>query len=162
MGVLDRSKAFALAQLNGVDTLSSVTADAEVVNNGTGIKVTLLGVRGSFFGDLLPPGGFKTKASSTAVTMNGFPLCVLAQQSSGSKVLNLIDSAKIQGNGCLVHSNRDIAVESTSTLVAGSVQASGSTSGTITPKAAVGAPTTPDPFRRCRPRPTPSAPTSAA
>ncbi len=145
-GVLDRAKAFALGQLTEVDGLGVVTPSAEIVNDGKGIKVSLVGVRGSFFGDMLPPGGFRTEVSATAVTMNGLPLCVLASEKSKAKGLNLLDSAQIKANACLVHSNKDVSAEASSTLQAGAVQATGSASGKITPSASVGAPETPDPF----------------
>lgn len=143
-GALDRAKAFAQHQLNGVDTLSKVDVSAEFVENG--VKVSILGVRGSFFGNMLPPGGFKTQVSSTAVTMNGLPLCVLATKDVGQKVLSLKDSAQIGANGCLVHSNRDITAEQASKIFAGAAQASSTASGSINPAASVGAPRTDDPF----------------
>jgi len=145
-GVLERAKAFALEQAKDITNVSTVTAEAELVKDGMGVKVTLLGVRPSFFGDLLPPGGFRTRVQSVAVTMNTLPLCVLAQRTSGSKVLNLLDQSQIVASGCLVHSNKDIAAEASSTLLAGSVQASGQASGHIIPTAAVGAPQSSDPF----------------
>jgi Flp pilus assembly protein TadG len=145
-GLLERTEAFALRQLNGVGTLSTVTADAEFVDNG--VKVSILGVRGSFFGNMLPPGGFKTTVTSTAVSMNGLPLCVLAQRQTGTKVLNLQQSAQIKANGCLVHSNKDVVAEAASSVHAGAVQATGAASGSISPSASVGAPTAPDPFAK--------------
>lgn len=145
-GVLDRTEAFALRQLDSVGTLDKVTVEASLVNDGAGVKVDILGVRGSFFGDLLPPGGFKTRASATAVAMNGLPLCVLANRQKGGQVLRLTDSAQIRANGCLVHSNQDVVLDGGSALSAGAVQASGSAKGNITPGASVGAPVQPDPF----------------
>lgn len=145
-GVLDRAEALALKQLNGVDTLSTVTAEAELVDDGQGIKVSLLGVRSSFFGNMLPPGGFKTRVSATARSMNGVPLCVLASENKKAKGLNLLDSAQIKANGCLIHSNKDVTVEGSAKLSASAVQATGSATGVITPSASVGAPQTDDPF----------------
>jgi Flp pilus assembly protein TadG len=145
-GAEERAKAFAMAQVADILSTDAITPEAQLVEGGHGVKVTLSGVRSSFFGNLLPPGGFKTTVSSTAVVMNGAPLCVLA---SGTKdAMQIGDTGQLKAGGCLVHSNQDLIVDSSAKVVAAMVETSGRASGTISPAAQVGAPPIEDPFAK--------------
>jgi hypothetical protein len=118
------------------------------VEQGKAIKVAITANRDSFFGNLVPPGGFTTRAEATAVGMSRTPLCILVDGQTGQdKAANLLDSSKIKAEGCLVHSNRDIAAEGASKIEAGAVQSVGNTVGNVSPKAEVGAEPIADPFK---------------
>lgn len=109
------------------------------------IKVKLNGHRPSFFGSMLPPGGWHFNAEAGATTVGMVPLCVLVSGSAGSKVLNLQNNARLSAPACLVHSNRDIAVEGGS-ISASMTQAVTSASGMINPAPGTGAAAIDDPF----------------
>lgn len=109
------------------------------------IRVTLSANRPSFFANLLPPGGWNFKAESTATTMGVVPLCVLVTGTSGSKLLNVKDTGRMNAPACMVHSNRDIDVEGGS-ITAAAVQAVKSARGFISPAAGTGAAPVKDPF----------------
>ena len=66
--------------------------------------------RPSFFGNLLPPGGWKMSAEASALAVGMTPLCVLVTDDRGKNVLQVKDRGRITAPGCLVHSNRDIVV----------------------------------------------------
>ena len=109
------------------------------------VTVKLDGHRSSFFGNLLPPGGWDIHVQSTAATMGLTPLCVLASDSLGPAI-QMTNSAQATAASCLVQSNGDIQVTGSATLSAGIVQTVGTASGAITPQAQVGAPAIGDPF----------------
>lgn len=119
------------------------------VDGQRAIKVRLNGHRPSFFASLLPPGGWHFHAESTATTMGMVPLCVLVTARTGSKVLNVKDSGRMNAPACLVHSNRDVVVEG-GAITASAVQAVTSASGYISPTAGVGAAPVADPFEAQR------------
>ena len=109
------------------------------------IEVALAANRPSFFGSILPPGGWNFSAKAGAVAVGMTPLCVLITGGSGDKALNVKDSGRITAPACMVHSNKDILDEGGS-ITAAFVQAVLSASGLITPKAGTGAELIPDPF----------------
>lgn len=109
------------------------------------IKVRLDGNRTSFFGNMLPPGGWDFVAEARATTVGLVPLCVLVTGDSGSKLLNIKDEGRLSAPACLVHSNRDILVEGGS-IAAAMVQATTSATGVISPQAGTGAEPINDPF----------------
>jgi Flp pilus assembly protein TadG len=146
-GLVERAKANALAQLGDIASRSTVTPSAEIVDDGEAVTIALAARRGSFFGNLLPPGGFNVSVSSTAVAMGRTPLCVLVNAvTPGDKSINLLDAAKVDAFGCLIHSNNDIVAESSSRIDAEMVQSVGAASGNINPEAEVGAEPIADPF----------------
>lgn len=125
----------------------TVTADITVEETKTQriIKVRLDGNRQSFFGNMLPPGGWNFIAEAKATTVGLVPLCVLVSGDSGSKLLYLKNSARISAPACLVHSNRDIQVEGGS-ISASMTQAVTSATGVISPAPGTGAEPINDPF----------------
>lgn len=137
----------ALLQAWNVAEHGTVTASAELIDDGAAIKVSLHANRPSFFGDLLPPGGFNTRVEAVGLGMGRAPLCVLVTgETPGDKALNLLDRSTIQAEGRLIHSNEDVVVESQAALNAGAVHSVGPTHGLVTPKAEVGAEPVEDPF----------------
>lgn len=109
------------------------------------MEVILDGHNDSFFGNLLPPGGWNYQVRSQAVAVGMTPLCVLVTGTSKSKALNVKDQGTLQAPACLVHSNRDILVEGGS-IAASMVQAVTSARGVISPKPGTGAALIEDPF----------------
>ncbi len=109
------------------------------------VQVKLDGNSPSFFGNLLPPGGWKYQAVSQAVSVGVMPLCVLITGTDKDKLLNVQDSGRLQAPACLVHSNRDILVEG-GRITAAAVQAVTSARGMISPVPGTGAALISDPF----------------
>lgn len=145
-GAEERAMAMALAQVAGIAARSDVTADAEIVEDGAGIRVRLTSHRDSFFGNILPPGGFTTHAESVAVGMGRTPLCVLAHGDGKGETIKARDTALLSAPGCLIHSNDDIKVDGSASLRAGAVQSVRAATGNISPKPGVGAEAIEDPF----------------
>lgn len=110
------------------------------------LKVVLAGHRDSFFGNLLPPGGWKFQVVANAMTLQSTPLCVLVTGNHSSKMLNVKDQGELIAPACMVHSNRDIDVENSGLISAAMVQAVTSARGMITPQAGTGAVPLDDPF----------------
>ncbi|HEX3920304.1 MAG TPA: pilus assembly protein TadG-related protein [Caulobacteraceae bacterium] len=144
-GIPARAQAFALAQLGSVGQQDQVTITATVSANNA-VTVQISGHRNSFFGDLLPPGGWTMAAAATASALGEEPLCALSYGAAGGENLHLTGNSQLTAASCLVQSNGDIKVDNNGVLVAGTAQAVGSASGSITPSPQTGAPAIPDPF----------------
>lgn len=142
-----RANAFVEAHVTDWQGAPEVTKDISVVSrDGQRIlQVRLDGRSPSFFVDLLPPGGWRYKSISQAVSVGVTPLCVLITSKTGTKALYVKDTGILQAPACLVHSNRDIRVEG-GRIAAASVQAVTSALGMISPVADTGAASIPDPF----------------
>lgn len=143
----ERADAFVAAEVAEWSDAPSLTSTYEITDRGgqRAIHVVLSANRPSFFANLLPPGGWNFRAEATATSVGLVPLCVLATSRSGSKVLNIKDSSRMNAPACLVHSNRDIEVEG-GTLTAASAQAVTTARGYISPAASTGAAVIADPF----------------
>lgn len=149
-GPESRAKAFIEAQLaewphrpRQVKTTTEVLRDADGFRS---IRASLHANRASFFGSILPPGGWDMRVSATARPLAVTPLCVLAHGSSAAQTLVANDAAQIRAPSCLVQSNRNIEVNQTARLQAALVQAVGTARGTISPSANTGAAIVDDPF----------------
>lgn len=145
-GVVQRAEDFARSQLDGKGGALTYTVDTAIAQDGSSVTVTLAGVRTSFFGNLLPPGGWKMGASATAAPMGKRPLCVLASGSASNDGVEMKNSALITAPGCLLHTNSDIVVKESAWLQAAATQAVGAASGHITPGPLTDAPSISDPF----------------
>ncbi|HEY3800897.1 MAG TPA: TadE/TadG family type IV pilus assembly protein [Caulobacteraceae bacterium] len=145
-GLSARADAFAKAQLGAMVTADALTTTTTVSTDPPSVTVALSGVRPSFFGDLLPPGGWRMAASATASAMGSLPLCVLSYGAAGGQDLHLTGSSTMSAANCLVQSNGDITVDNNADLSAGLAQAVGAAKGTITPAPQSGAPSISDPF----------------
>lgn len=145
VGVEERTRAFALAQAAEIADNSTVDANVVVLPGG-GVQVTMTGHRQSFFGNLLPPGGFNIAVTSTANSLNAAPLCVLGSRGPGDKIINVVDNSRIAATGCLVQANGDVTVEGSGRITATVVQAAGRASGNIVPAGYSGAKVIDDPF----------------
>ena len=144
--VTERAKALALAQFQARGPDAGVTASAEIIDDGRAIRVSMLATRKSFFGNMLPPGGFKLNVSSTATGMGRTPLCVLARATKEKVAIKADGQSNVDAPGCLIHSNDGIEVKSGATLRAGAIQTVGSAHGATTPAVDVGSEAIKDPF----------------
>ncbi|CAN5332571.1 hypothetical protein BH11PSE2_BH11PSE2_13560 [soil metagenome] len=145
-GIPARAEALVKAQLaeskSGVAYQVTTTLDAK----GRTVTVALVGVRDSFFMNLLPPGGWHIHASATAMAMGRQPLCVLSSGIDSLHMIEFQDTAQMSAPGCMVQSNGDIKVGGGALLSAGSVQAGGTAQGSINPAAQTGSALIDDPF----------------
>lgn len=144
VGAADRAKAYAMDASK--DLQSRATVDITVTTpTDNSMKVVVHTHRNSFFGNLLPPGGFHTYANATATSLRQAPLCVIATDTAGSNVIDIGNTAKLTA-ACLVHSDRDIRVNAGASLTGKVVEAVTSSSGTTTPTALTGVQAVGDPF----------------
>jgi hypothetical protein len=144
MGVKERVEAMVRANLQEKQ-LAYVQTNVDLLDDGE-VKVTLDGRRPSFFANLLPPGGWRMFATSTAASLNKAPLCVLAHGDSVNKAIELKDTAKIDARTCMVHSNGELTAKGMSWVQAAMVTTVKEATGRITPTPSVGAAPVPDPF----------------
>lgn len=145
--VLERARSFALI---GLANLTSTPDEPDVqflMEDGrpSGVEVKLTSRRLSFFGNLLPPGGFVISASSTAVQVGTAPLCVLSLGSTATNALDL-PSAQITATACLVHSNKSISLGGSTLVQAAALHAVGAITGGSPANAGTGAAAVPDPL----------------
>jgi Flp pilus assembly protein TadG len=142
--VMARAEANARAQLASLEPRTTLTIKAEMVD-ASAVRIAVNGVRLSFFGNMLPPGGFKTAAQATATTMNTAPLCVVVLD-PGARV-GVDAFAQVDAAECLVHSNGDVETSNGGRLTAAAIQAGDSAFGSgLTPAASTGAKLIEDPF----------------
>lgn len=143
----ERADAFVKGQISEWGDAPSYEATYEVLDRGgqRAIRVLIEANRPSFFANLLPPGGWDFIADATASTAGLVPLCVLVTGSSGSKLLNIKDSGRMNAPACMVHSNRDIDVEGGG-ISAAATQAVTTARGFISPAGNNGAAPIEDPF----------------
>lgn len=138
---------FALSQVGAYTDRAKVHFIATPEKEGV-FAVDGYAVRPSFFGDLVPKGGFKIRVRSVAENMVRQPLCILGQNdASGENAIAGDGSAGLLAKGCVVHANGDIVLKDRASVSAGTVRTSGSSQGgTISPTPNVGALKIPDPF----------------
>lgn len=144
---VERASAYVDGHLQDWPQAPQVTQSIQVVtiDGQNALEVVLDAHRDSFFGSMLPPGGWNFSAEARAVTLARSPLCVLVTGDEGERVLNVRDSGRINAPACMVHSNRDIIVDGGS-VSAADVQAVTDARGTISPLPGVDAASVPDPF----------------
>ena len=136
---------FAFSSLGDYPTRATVAFQSARTEDG-GIKVVGTAYRPSFFGDLIPRGGFRIAVESQAEAVAQAPICVIGTTDQGDK-FNLSDSSSLQADGCLVHSNNDMDVSGVARIQAGVIQAVGVADGSAYyPAANTGALPIPDPF----------------
>jgi len=145
-GITARSQAYALNQLTQIAAHDGVAVTTSIAADNSSVTVSLDGARPSFFGNLLPPGGWKMHAQATASTLGELPLCVLSSGTGGADNLLVQNASLLTAANCLVQSDQNIAADDGAKLTAGLAQAAGTASGPITPSPQAGAPAIPDPF----------------
>lgn len=109
----------------------------------SGVRVDLEARRTSFFGNMLPPGGFVIRAEAVAEQLSATPLCVLTL--SGTDSLHVQDG-DIVARSCMAHSNTDIRLGGKGAIDAAAVQASGAIKGQRPSNAGDNAPRVDDPL----------------
>lgn len=143
----ERASAFFLGQMTQWSNPPDVEPSYSIIDQGgqRALRVVVKGHRSSFFGNMLPPGGWNFTAQATATTVGLVPLCVLVTGGSLDKGLSLKQSPRMAAPGCMVHSNQDIEVTGGS-ISAARVQAVGTATGIISPTPGTGAARIGDPF----------------
>ncbi|CAN1570221.1 Putative Flp pilus-assembly TadG-like, N-terminal [Caulobacteraceae bacterium] len=143
----EQAASFVQAETSQWDDAPSFRESYEIIDQGgqRAISVILQANMPSFFVNLLPPGGWNFTAEATATSVGLVPLCVLLTGTTGIRILHVKDSGRMAAPSCLVHSNRDIAVQGGG-ITASAVQAVTSAVGAITPLANTGAAPIDDPF----------------
>src|SRR5690348_8827684 len=106
----ERATNFANAQLSELRQRWTLDIKATIVDNDHGVQVAIDGHRGSFFGDLLPPGGWTVSTNAVADIAGQTPLCVLGFNEGKSDVVDLQDRSAINASSCGVQSNSDVSV----------------------------------------------------
>lgn len=123
----------------------TITTKVLTASDASSMTIEQTAWRGSFFGNLLPPGGFTVAVKATAVGTPGAPLCVLSQDST-TKSMDVEGASSLNADGCLVQSNGDMKATGSGKIRALKVQTGGGASGDIQPKAVTDAPPIDDPF----------------
>jgi hypothetical protein len=140
---------------------------------GGSVQIDGVGVRDSFFGNMVPKGGFVIRVRSLAEALNQQPLCVVATGSATvTRAIDAKERGRILAPNCMVHANANIELSDQAQIEAGTIQASGQASGAgYSPQANEGALVLRDPFKSrsikrrnaCPPWPAPAgAPPSGA
>lgn len=142
-GISARADSMVRTELLSMQGRVDVAVTATVAADNSAVTVAVKGHRGSFFGNMFPPGGWSLEADATAKPSGQVPLCVL--QSSGDQ-MQIGGQSHMTAANCLVQSNGSIQVDPDAQIRAGLAQAVGSASGPISPSAQTGAPAIPDPF----------------
>ncbi|MGH3431159.1 MAG: TadE/TadG family type IV pilus assembly protein [Mycobacteriales bacterium] len=145
-GIQARATTYADDELGELASRDNVQVTTQVDTLHNAVTVTLTGHRASFFGNILPPGGWTIVTASTAQAVGEIPLCVLSFGGSVNAKINLGGGSQLTAAQCLVQSNGDVSANNPSILTAGLTQAVGRATGNIVPQAQVGAAPIDDPF----------------
>ncbi|QTN18332.1 pilus assembly protein [Brevundimonas sp. AJA228-03] len=141
---------FVKGEMSEWSTAPTYTAAYSVTEtkDGRRLQVRLTGHRPSFFGSLLPPGGWHFSADATASPVSQTPLCAIGTGSGTNlNALSSIGASRLTAPECMVHSNSNILTGNTATITALAVQAVRGVTGTgISPAAGEGAVPIEDPF----------------
>jgi hypothetical protein len=144
----DYAENFALQQLQDLSPRLKMKFVAQQDESG-GFVVDAIGSRDSFFGNLVPPGGFIIRVKAIAETLSQQPLCILSLQNNHSGVsIEAKSTSAIRAQNCLIHANGEIQTRQNGTIQAGSIQSTGTATGVgFAPAAHSGALQVPDPFK---------------
>ena len=145
VGADQRAQSYAQAQLADVSASATVTVAATVGQNNT-MTIAVDTQRVSFFGNLLPLGGFHTHVTSTAKGVNTVPLCVLGVAPTLTDTVHVTGTSQLQAGQCLVHSNQSLVADPATSVLASASEAGTVATGPITPAANLLAPNIADPF----------------
>lgn len=144
----DFAEKFALGQVGDFAERAKVRF---VASDGPDGSFTVRGfaTRHSFFGDLVPRGGFRIAVQSVAEALVKQPLCILGIEGTPNIFsISSAGSSKVTAKGCVVHSNSDHEVKQLASIDAGTVRMTGTASGTaFSPLPQTGALAIPDPFK---------------
>ncbi len=146
--VTERTASFVDKQFEGWNSPPDYEGTYEIVdwNGQNAVRVLLQGSRPSFFGSLLPPGGWKFQAEATAAPVGRTPLCVLATGTGGA-MIDVVNTSVIEAPDCGVHSNAEIVLDNPAHIAGRRIQAVlTATGGTMVPAPGTGAAPITDPF----------------
>jgi hypothetical protein len=143
---VERTRLYAEAAAEPLRLRWTIISTASIDAAARAVTVRQSASRASFFGSLLPPGGWNLAATATAIRTARKPLCVLGSQSGSQDSIALQGNSVITANDCLVQSNANLTASGSAALWAGEARAAGSASGAIRPDPVTGAPATSDPF----------------
>jgi Flp pilus assembly protein TadG len=145
-GITARSQQYAMAQLGQISSQDQVTVTTTIAQDSSSVTVAIGGNRASFFGNMLPPGGWVLHTQATASSLGRVPLCVLASGASAAGDIQVENTSQMSAAKCLVQSNGDLTADAGANVAAALAQATGTASGPITPTPQTGAPAIADPF----------------
>ena len=159
-------ESFAMAQVGEFANRATVSFKAAQGNDGS-YTVEGLAVRPSFFGNLVPPGGFRLEVKSIAESMNVQPLCVIGDDGNlTGKAITGTETSTLRAQNCIVHANGNFELLKNATVEAGTSRAVGKATGLgFKPAANSGALKVTDPFGSRNidpPKPCNSAPDGGA
>lgn len=140
---------FAMAQVGAFASRATVSFTASQGNDGS-YTVEGLAIRSSFFGDLVPKGGFRIEVKSIADSMQVQPLCVIGDDETIPKgmAISVTNNSSLRARNCIVHANGNFSATNNGTVEAGTSQAVGVATGTgFKPAANSGALKINDPFK---------------
>ncbi|HYD46596.1 MAG TPA: pilus assembly protein TadG-related protein [Phenylobacterium sp.] len=146
VGIKNRAEIFVRQQAASAAKDVNYTVASTIDVEASTVTVHIDGVRDSFFGNLLPPGGWKIKINSTATRVSQVPLCVLATGEDSGNKIDVKDQAQLTAPKCLVHTNSNMEVSNNGWMNTAIAQASGWAKGRISPEPQTDAPTIADPF----------------
>ena len=147
--LLERTKAQVVAQAGRLAEDTTLEPYVEILSKDgdpTGVVVRAKSTRMSFFGNLLPPGGFVTQVQATAEAMGKTSLCVIGLDTAAGDQVAVRDYAALWAPECKVHSNKDVLVGRYANIAANATEAVGKAAGAVTPAALEGAEPVTDPF----------------
>ena len=144
----DYAENFALQQLQDLSPRLKMKVVADQDESG-GFVVDATGSRDSFFGNLVPPGGFTIRVKAIAETLSQQPLCILSLQNNDHGVsIQANTTSAIRAQNCLIHANGEIQTRQNGRVQAGAIQSTGRATGVgFAPAAHSGALQVPDPFK---------------
>ncbi len=144
----DYAENFAREQLRDLAPRLKMNFAAQQDESG-GFVVDATGSRDSFFGNLVPPGGFTIHVKAIAETLSQQPLCILSLKNNHRGVSIQADSSSaIRAQNCLIHANGATQTRQNGLIQAGAIQSTGVATGSgFTPAAHSGALQVSDPFR---------------
>ncbi len=137
----------AISEWSGAPTVTATYVVTEATD-GRRLQVTLNGHRPSFFGSMLPPGGWHFSAGATASPVGQTPLCAIGTgTASALNAISSVGASRLTAPECMVHSNSNILTRNSGSIRASLVQTVRGVTGTgITPTAGQGAVPIEDPF----------------
>jgi Flp pilus assembly protein TadG len=151
----ERARLYADGMAESLRLRWTVASTATVEAASRTVTVRQTANRASFFGSLLPPGGWTIAATATAIRTARKPLCVLGTRGggpldTGQDSIALQTSSAITASDCLVQSNANLTAGPGTALSAGEARAVGSAAGPIRPAPVTDAPPMIDPFAGMR------------
>ncbi len=145
----ERASAYVVSEMGRWTDAPTYTATFEIeeVDGKRSLRVLLEANRASFFGNILPPGGWNFSGDATASPVGQTPLCAIGTGTGNTAAISTDQFSKIAAPGCLIHSNGSINVGDRASITASLIQVVKTARGkATTPAAGEGAAPVSDPF----------------